>query len=183
RAAWPATDGQSHTHPADPGRRQCPGAAVVRGAAPARHSGHRHTSADGAPRDSPIACYPVRGPCRDRCGSSAGGPAADPCRITGVSVMKPITLLPGSPMAAETVETLCEALQALLPEVRVAIEPHPAIQLSSLETDLISLAQRIEPGVQVGWSLGGMLAVQLNPRFPEHFPAVATLASNACFVE
>src|SRR5690606_39988926 len=134
---------------------------------------------DGAPGDSPIACYSVRGPCRDRCGSSAGGPAADPCRITGDSVMKPITLLPGWAMAADTMEPLCEALQALLPEVREAIEPLPAIQLSSLETDLSSLAQRIEPGVLVGWSLGGMLAVQLNRRFPEHFPAVATLASNA----
>src|SRR5690606_10682677 len=146
-----------HSNPADRGGRQCPGAAVVLGASTAGDSGRRHRTAYGARGNRPSACYAVPGPCRDRCSSSPGGRAADPCRITGVSVMKPITLLPGWAMAADTMEPLREALQALLPEVRVAIEPLPAIQLSSLETDLSSLAQRIEPGVLVGWSLGGML--------------------------
>src|SRR5690606_15157092 len=137
----------------------------------------------GAPGDSPIACYPVRGPCRDRCGSSAGGPAADPCRITGVSVMKPITLLPGWAMATDTMEPLREALQALLPEVRVAIEPLPAIQLSSSGTSPGSPAPAFAPGVLARWFPGGVLGRQADRPFPPQFPAVATLASNACFVE
>lgn len=97
--------------------------------------------------------------------------------------MTHITLLPGWALAPQTLQPLREALLERLPDVGVDILPLPAIQLSSLETDLSSLAQQIKPGVLVGWSLGGMLAVQLHRRFPEHFPRVATLASNACFVE
>src|SRR5690554_3581834 len=97
--------------------------------------------------------------------------------------MKHITLLPGWAVAADSLQSLAEALRQRLPQMQVHIQPLPTIQLSSLETDLSSLAQQIQPGVLVGWSLGGMLAVQLHRRFPEHFGRVATLASNACFVE
>ena len=97
--------------------------------------------------------------------------------------MKHINLLPGWGLAPETMQPLREALLERIPQASVEIVPLPAIQLSSLETDLSSLAQQLKPGVLIGWSLGGMLSVQLNRRFPEHFPRVATLASNACFVE
>lgn len=97
--------------------------------------------------------------------------------------MKHINLLPGWAMAADNLQPLREALQKRLPGMTVEIHSLPPLQLSSLETDLSSLAQKLKPGVLVGWSLGGMLAVQLHRRFPEHFPRVATLASNACFVE
>lgn len=97
--------------------------------------------------------------------------------------MKNITLLPGWAIAADCLRPLGDALQRRLPEVTVDAQPLPAIQLSTLETDLSTLAQQLRPGVLVGWSLGGMLAVQLHRRFPEHFPRVVTLASNACFVE
>lgn len=97
--------------------------------------------------------------------------------------MKDITLLPGWALAPECLQPLGEALRQRLPGVTVTTQPLPAIQLSSLETDLSSLAQQIRPGVLIGWSFGGMLAVQLHRRFPEHFPRVVTLASNACFVE
>lgn len=97
--------------------------------------------------------------------------------------MKHINLLPGWAMGAETMQPLRDALGEHLPHMNVEIHPLPAIQLSSLETDLSSFAQQLKPGALVGWSLGGMLAVQLNRRFAEHFPRVTTLASNACFVE
>lgn len=97
--------------------------------------------------------------------------------------MKNITLLPGWALAPQNMQPLREALLERLPDINVDILPLPAIQLSSLETDLSGLAQRIKPGVLVGWSLGGMLAVQLHRRFPEHFGQVVTLAANACFVE
>ncbi|MFA5676923.1 MAG: alpha/beta fold hydrolase [Pseudomonas sp.] len=96
--------------------------------------------------------------------------------------MKHINLLPGWAMATDTLQPLREALLEHLPGISVDIHPLPAIQMSTLETDLSSLAQQLKPGVLVGWSLGGMLALQLHRRFPEHFPKVATLASNACFV-
>ncbi|SDR74426.1 malonyl-CoA O-methyltransferase/pimeloyl-[acyl-carrier protein] methyl ester esterase [Halopseudomonas litoralis] len=97
--------------------------------------------------------------------------------------MKHITLLPGWALAPDNMQPLREALLERISNVTVDILPLPAIQLSSLETDLSSLAQQIKPGVLIGWSLGGMLAVQLHRRFPEHFPQIVTLAANACFVE
>src|SRR5690606_28230211 len=97
--------------------------------------------------------------------------------------MKHLSVLPGWALAPQAMQPLRAALTERLPDTPVSIQPLPAIQLSSLETDLSSLAQQIKPGVLIGWSLGGMLAVQLHRRFPEHFPQVVTLAANACFVE
>lgn len=97
--------------------------------------------------------------------------------------MTQITLLPGWTLAPDNMQPLREALLEHIPNATVDILPLPAVQLSSLETDLSGLAQQIKRGVLVGWSLGGTLAVQLHRRFPEHFPRVVTLAANACFVE
>lgn len=96
--------------------------------------------------------------------------------------MTDITLLPGWAMAAENMQPLRDALLERLPGSQVQCHPLPAIQLSSMEPDLTALAESLSPGVLVGWSLGGMLAVQLQRRFPERFRAVVTIASNACFV-
>ncbi|WP_339843697.1 alpha/beta fold hydrolase [uncultured Halopseudomonas sp.] len=95
--------------------------------------------------------------------------------------MTDISLLPGWAMAPETMQPLCEALLERLPSRHVQSYPLPLIQLSSMEPDLAAMAELLRPGVLVGWSLGGMLAVQLHRRFPERFPAVVTIASNACF--
>lgn len=97
--------------------------------------------------------------------------------------MTAITLLPGWTMSPANLQPLRAALLEAMPQASVSLQALPPMQLSSLETDLSSLAQQLTPGVLVGWSLGGMLAVQLHRRFPEHFPRVITLASNACFVE
>ena len=97
--------------------------------------------------------------------------------------MTHITLLPGWAVSPDTLQPLREALLDVMPDTTVSIHALPAMQLSSLETDLSSFAMQLKPGVLIGWSLGGMLAVQLNRRFPEHFPWVVTLASNACFAE
>ena len=97
--------------------------------------------------------------------------------------MTAITLLPGWAMSPANLQPLRAALLEAMPQASVSLQALPPMQLSSLETDLSSLAQQLTPGVLVGWSLGGMLAVQLHRRFPEHFPRVITLASNACFVE
>ncbi|MFN3579431.1 MAG: alpha/beta fold hydrolase [Pseudomonas sp.] len=96
--------------------------------------------------------------------------------------MPDITLLPGWALAPESMEPLRLALLETLSDARVSTHALPPLQLSSLETDLTDLAASLKPGVLVGWSLGGMLAVQLLRRFPERFSAVVTLASNACFV-
>lgn len=59
----------------------------------------------------------------------------------------------------------------------------PALDNYTLDAVLASLAARLpDKSVLVGWSLGGMLAVQLAVRFPEKIIAVITLAANAKFV-
>ncbi|PKM31331.1 MAG: transporter [Gammaproteobacteria bacterium HGW-Gammaproteobacteria-11] len=95
--------------------------------------------------------------------------------------MTDISLLPGWAMSAQSMQPLQQALAERLPQARIECMDLPPLQMSSLEPDLAALAERLRPGVLVGWSLGGMLAVQLLRRYPERFSAVVTLASNACF--
>ncbi|WP_022961144.1 alpha/beta fold hydrolase [Halopseudomonas pelagia] len=93
-----------------------------------------------------------------------------------------ITLLPGWALAPTAMQPLAKALGQRLPEWCIQTPALPALQLSTLESDLAILAEQLPPGVLVGWSLGGMLAVQLQRRFPQRFSHVVTIASNACFV-
>lgn len=59
----------------------------------------------------------------------------------------------------------------------------PALEKFSLVAVLENLAAKIPDGsVVAGWSLGGMLAVQLAARFPQKIRALVTLAANAKFV-
>lgn len=58
-----------------------------------------------------------------------------------------------------------------------------ALDNYSLESVLATLAAQLpERCVLVGWSLGGMLAVQLAARLPKQVLGVISLAANACFV-
>jgi len=92
-----------------------------------------------------------------------------------------INLLPGWALSATNLQPLQQALQSELPALNVHSHELPAMQMSNLETDLEQLAALLEPGWLVGWSLGGVLAVQLLRRYPERFCGVVTIASNACF--
>lgn len=96
--------------------------------------------------------------------------------------MPEISLLPGWAMAPENMHPLREALLERMPGRQFSCHALPALQLSSMEPDLAALAEALPAGVLVGWSLGGMLALQLQRRYPERFSAVVTIASNACFV-
>ena len=59
----------------------------------------------------------------------------------------------------------------------------PALNGFSVPHVLNDLAANIPDGsVVVGWSLGGMLAVQLAAQFPKKVRALITLAANAKFV-
>lgn len=59
----------------------------------------------------------------------------------------------------------------------------PVVPEFSLDTVLDKIATQLPPdAVIMGWSLGGMLAVQLASRFPERIRAVITLAANLKFV-
>ncbi|TVP89101.1 MAG: alpha/beta fold hydrolase [Pseudomonadaceae bacterium] len=94
-----------------------------------------------------------------------------------------ITLLPGWALDAASMQPLRQALSAALPGATIALANLPALRMAELEPGLTEWAEQLQPGLLVGWSLGGMLALQLQRRFPERFPAVVTLASNACFVQ
>lgn len=96
--------------------------------------------------------------------------------------MNNLTLLPGWALSAENLRPLQQALQERLPDLTVQLaELPPRLQMSTLEPDLAALAEALPVGWLAGWSLGGMLAVQLQRRFPERFCGVITIASNACF--
>ncbi|QJD60446.1 alpha/beta fold hydrolase [Pseudomonas sp. gcc21] len=96
--------------------------------------------------------------------------------------MTNISLLPGWAMSAASMEPLRSALLERLPRSQVQCCDLPALQMSSIETDLAELGEQLPKGVLIGWSLGGVVALQLSRRFPEKFRAVVTIASNPCFV-
>ncbi|GAA6132922.1 alpha/beta fold hydrolase [Halopseudomonas sabulinigri] len=95
--------------------------------------------------------------------------------------MNTINLLPGWSLAASNLAALQQALQGSLPDYNLISHELPPMQMSNLEADLEQLASSLLPGWLVGWSLGGVLAVQLLRRYPERFCGVVTIASNACF--
>ena len=94
-----------------------------------------------------------------------------------------LTLLPGWALDAASLQPLRQALLDALPSAQIDLANLPALRMAELEPGLSQWAEQLRPGVLVGWSLGGMVALQLQRRFPERFPAVVTLASNACFVQ
>ena len=96
--------------------------------------------------------------------------------------MTDITLLPGWSLATGSLDPLRSALLERLPQASVHAHELPVLSLATLEQDLTALAESVPPGVLVGWSLGGMLALQLMRRFPDRFHSVVTLCANACFV-
>ncbi len=96
--------------------------------------------------------------------------------------MTDVTLLPGWAMGSATLEPLRTALSESLPQATVQIHELPSLQLSTIEADLEAIAVRLPPGVLIGWSLGGAVALQLLRRFPERFRTVICIASNPSFL-
>lgn len=102
--------------------------------------------------------------------------------LTTENVEKPVwVFLDGWASHASLWQTLVEALDM----------PHPSlcIDLKNPITDdpdklIASISHQLpDSAILVGWSLGGMLALQLAHRWPEKVKGVITLASNLRFVE
>lgn len=94
-----------------------------------------------------------------------------------------LILLPGWGLGSAPLEPLAAALQGLQPNLRVLIEPLPALDSADVNEWLDELDANLPEDVWLGgWSLGGMLATELAARRGERCCGLITLASNACFV-
>lgn len=90
-----------------------------------------------------------------------------------------LVLLPGWGFLPAALAPLKAALGEHYPLV-VDIQPLPLLEESGLWLDWLD--EHIAADAWLGgWSLGGMLAVQLAARRGSHCPGVLTLNSNACF--
>lgn len=94
-----------------------------------------------------------------------------------------LILLPGWGLGPAPLEPLAEALRGLDPQLRVEIEPLPALDSGDPADWLDELDARLPQDAWLGgWSLGGMLAAELAARRGARCRGLIGLASNACFV-
>lgn len=103
------------------------------------------------------------------------------------SMNKPtLVLLHGWGNDSRTWAPIIEGLRAIAPVQTIDLPGFgaaPALSDYSLETLLAALESQLpERCVLLGWSLGGMLAVQLAARLPQRVLGVVSLAANARFV-
>lgn len=93
-----------------------------------------------------------------------------------------LVLLPGWGISADCLQPLAEALQQRFPKAQLQILPLPRFTQPNLAHALTELQEQL-PSTPwlIGWSLGGMLALQLTQQLP--VAGVITIASNACFTQ
>lgn len=108
-----------------------------------------------------------------------------PC-TSAVSACDPLVLLHGWGSASNSWQPLLPELQKLSHVITLDLPgfgASPALAEFSLDTVLDLIATRLpERCLLMGWSLGGMLAVQLAYRYPQKISHIVTLATNAKFV-
>lgn len=109
---------------------------------------------------------------------------------SAISTARPIVLLHGWGMGNAIWQPLLPVLQNIAPVQCLALPGYAAdvggndaAAYQDLEYLLQTLLQQMpSQAIVMGYSLGGMLAMQLAQRFPQHIAAVITLASNQRFV-
>ncbi|MFT0211539.1 alpha/beta fold hydrolase [Pseudomonas sp. F1_0610] len=94
-----------------------------------------------------------------------------------------VELLPGWGIDASALAPLQQALQSLLPDANINVHTLPLWRSNQLEEALTLTEQTLaEDSWLVGWSLGGMLAMQLAARQAKRYKGIISLASNASFI-
>lgn len=97
-----------------------------------------------------------------------------------------LVLIHGWGCDSRTWQPLLESLQKIASVTLIDLPGFgsaPALSEFSLDAVLGKIERQLPAkSVVMGWSLGGMLAVQLAARFPERIDAVITLATNVKFV-
>lgn len=94
-----------------------------------------------------------------------------------------LILLPGWGLGTAPLEPLAAALRGLDPQLRVEIEPLPALASGDPGDWLDALDANLAQDAWLGgWSLGGMLAAALAARRRSRCRGLISLASNARFV-
>jgi len=97
-----------------------------------------------------------------------------------------LVLIHGWGCDSRTWQPLLESLQTLASVTLIDLPGFgvsPVVPEFSLDAVLDKIAMQLpQDAIVMGWSLGGMLAVQLAARFPERIRAVITLATNLKFV-
>lgn len=100
--------------------------------------------------------------------------------------MANLVLIHGWGCDSRTWQPLLESLQNFASVTLIDLPgfgTSPALPEFSLDAVLDKIAAQLPHNpIVIGWSLGGMLAVQLAARFPERIRAVITLAANLKFV-
>jgi len=85
-----------------------------------------------------------------------------------------------TPFLERYAEIECVDINKHIEKAVISKKPFSEVAVDSVVKSIA--AQLPEQSILCGWSLGGMLAVQLAARYPEKVIALITLASNAVFV-
>jgi pimeloyl-[acyl-carrier protein] methyl ester esterase len=104
----------------------------------------------------------------------------------GVASVKPvINLLHGWGMNAAVFNPLVDTLSARYRVISINLPGYGGSDFgdADFERHLDHLEQRLEQGLLVGWSLGGLYAMGLARRSPGRFSGLLLVASNPCFVQ
>lgn len=100
--------------------------------------------------------------------------------------MTNLVLIHGWGCDSSTWQPLLESLQAFASVTLIDLPgfgASPALSEFTLDAVLDNIAPQIpQDAILIGWSLGGMLAVQLAARFPQRIRGLLTLAANMKFV-
>jgi len=100
-------------------------------------------------------------------------------------VVPVLSLLHGWGMNRSIFDPFCEFVGDEFATICSELDGHGQASYRGLGFDaqVDALASRLPPSTLVGWSMGGLYAIELARRYPQKFPRLVLVASNPCFVQ